>query len=84
MEGCFAAVVLGLVLLPSTAMAQGDPAGPTVTIATPAEGATFKQGTIVNASFSCSDPSGVTDCEGTLADGALDQHHGDWATSSSR
>ncbi len=69
-KGVLSAVVLGLVLLPSTAMAQGDLAGPTVTIVTPVEGATFTQGTPVNASFSCSDPSGVKDCVGSVADGA--------------
>ncbi len=69
-KGVLSAVVLGLVLLPSTAMAQGDLAGPTVTIVTPAEGATFTQGSPVNASYSCSDPSLVVDCVGTVADGA--------------
>ena len=58
-------VVLGLAVIPSTAMAA-----PTVTVATPAEGVAFKQGEIVNASFSCSDPSGVKDCVGSVADGA--------------
>jgi hypothetical protein len=61
-------VVLGLALLPSAAMAQG---APTITIVTPGQGATYKVGEIVPASYSCTDPSGPpTDCVGTVAHGA--------------
>jgi hypothetical protein len=60
-------VVLGLALLPSAAMAQA----PTITIVTPEQGATYKVGQVIPASYSCTDPSGpVTDCTGTVAPGA--------------
>jgi hypothetical protein len=63
-------VVLGLALLPSAAMAQGAPA-PTITIATPAQGGTYKVGEVIAASYSCTDPSGpVTDCTGTVPHGS--------------
>jgi hypothetical protein len=62
--------VLGLALLPSAAMAQAAPA-PTITIVTPGQGATYKVGEVVPASYSCTDPSGpVTDCTGTVAHGS--------------
>ena len=58
-------------------MAQGpDLTGPTVTIVTPAEGAAFTQGQPVNASYSCSDPSGVKDCVGHGRRRRRDQHLG--------
>jgi hypothetical protein len=62
-------VVLGLALLPSAAMAQGA-AAPTITIVTPAQGATFKVGEIIAASYSCTDPGGVTSCAGTVPHGS--------------
>ncbi|MFL5830921.1 MAG: hypothetical protein ACJ76X_13485 [Solirubrobacteraceae bacterium] len=45
---------------------------PTVTIVTPAQGATFVQGTRVLASFTCTPPAGatITGCTGTAAAGA--------------
>jgi hypothetical protein len=61
-------VVVGLAVLPSAAMAQADTVAPTVTITTPAEGQAYTQGTPVNASYTCTDPSGVQQCEGTVAD----------------
>jgi hypothetical protein len=61
-------VVLGLALLPSAAMAQG---APTITIVTPVQGATYKVGEVVAASYSCTDPSGpVADCTGTVPHGS--------------
>jgi hypothetical protein len=51
-------------------MAQSAPA-PTITIATPAQGATFKVGEVIAASYSCTDPSGPpTDCVGTVPHGS--------------
>ena len=50
-----------------------DQAGPVVTIASPADGATFAAGADVFADFSCEDEgggSGIATCEGDLADGA--------------
>jgi hypothetical protein len=44
---------------------------PTITIVTPGQGATYKVGQAVPASYSCTDPSGpVADCTGTVAQGA--------------
>ena len=64
-------VVLGLALLPSAAMAQGDTTPPTITIVTPGAGATYKVGEVVPASYSCTDASGpVTDCTGTVPHGS--------------
>ncbi len=65
-------VVLGLALLPSAAMAQGNAdRAPTITIVTPAQGATYKVSEVVPASYSCTDASGpVTDCTGTVAHGS--------------
>jgi hypothetical protein len=65
-------VLLGVAALPSSAMAQTTPdtTAPTITIATPADGAQFKVGEVVNASFVCEDPSGVTECTGTVPNGS--------------
>jgi len=45
---------------------------PTIAITTPANGATYTQGEVVNASYSCTPPEGTTveTCEGPVADGA--------------
>ena len=45
---------------------------PTITLSTPANGATFSQGQTVAASYSCSPPAAttITSCAGTVADGA--------------
>jgi Ca2+-binding RTX toxin-like protein len=47
-----------------------DDTGPTVTITTPANGATYAQGAPLVADYSCSDAgSGIVSCVGTVADG---------------
>jgi hypothetical protein len=59
--------------LPSAAGAQAadpDTTAPTVTIATPAQDATFVKGQAVTVSYSCADDVAVQDCVGTLANGA--------------
>jgi hypothetical protein len=45
---------------------------PTITIGTPADGATFTQGELIGASFSCTAPVGatITTCAGPIANGA--------------
>jgi hypothetical protein len=64
-------VLLGVAALPCSAMAQDpDTTGPAITIATPANGATYEVGQPVSASYSCVDPSGVTDCMGNVPSGA--------------
>jgi hypothetical protein len=66
-----AAVFAGLAALPGAALAQDpDTAAPTVTVATPLEGASYRQGTPVTAAYVCEDPSGVAQCEGTVANDA--------------
>jgi hypothetical protein len=69
--------VLGVVALcaalPATAGAQTtdpDTTAPTVTIASPAEGATFAKGQAVSVSYSCTDDVAIQDCVGTLTNGA--------------
>jgi Bacterial Ig domain len=69
--------VLGVVALcaalPASAGAQAtdpDTTPPTVTIATPAQGATFVKGQTVAVAYSCTDDVAVADCVGTLANGA--------------
>jgi trimeric autotransporter adhesin len=48
-----------------------DATAPVIAISTPANGATYPQGTVVNANYSCSDAtSGVASCSGTTASGA--------------
>lgn len=62
-------VVLGVAALPSSAMAQ-DTTAPTVTVATPQEGAVYTQGDPVTASFSCVDETTATpECTGSVASG---------------
>jgi hypothetical protein len=59
--------------LPSAAGAQSadpDTTAPNVTIATPAQGATFVKGAAVAVSYSCTDDVAIADCVGTLANGA--------------
>jgi Ca2+-binding RTX toxin-like protein len=49
----------------------GDTTGPAVTIATPANGATYAQGVSPVADYSCSDSgSGIASCVGSVADGS--------------
>lgn len=49
-----------------------DEVPPTVDIVRPPEGAVYRQGQVVTASYSCADSggSGVADCSGTVASGA--------------
>jgi hypothetical protein len=48
-----------------------DTAAPTVTITSPANGATFEQGAVVLSDFACADEgAGVASCVGSSADGA--------------
>src|SRR3954471_12264569 len=64
-------VVLGVAALPCSAMAQApDTTGPQITITTPDSATTYKVGQLVAASFACTDPSGVADCVGTVAQGS--------------
>jgi uncharacterized UPF0146 family protein len=48
-----------------------DVTKPTITIASPADGAVFDRGAIVAADFACSDDEGVASCVGSVADGQL-------------
>jgi hypothetical protein len=62
--------VLALAAAPATAHAEA-PAGPTIHLDTPADGAVYALDQPVQASYSCVDPdSPVTDCVGTVASGA--------------
>jgi hypothetical protein len=63
-------VVLGLALMPSAAMAQADATAPTITIAAPAAGATYKVGEIIATSYSCTDATAVVDCVGPVPSGS--------------
>jgi PBP1b-binding outer membrane lipoprotein LpoB len=47
-----------------------DTTAPTVSITTPAEGASFVQGTTVNAAFTCADDDQVESCTGSIANGS--------------
>jgi hypothetical protein len=50
----------------------GDISRPSVTVSTPADGATYRQGEHVAASYACSDPGGVValaSCDGPVASG---------------
>jgi hypothetical protein len=62
-------VVLGLAALPSSAMAQ-DTTPPTITIASPIEGAQYTVGQAATASYSCADDVAVLSCVGNVANGA--------------
>jgi|tagenome__1003787_1003787.scaffolds.fasta_scaffold20837984_3 hypothetical protein len=69
------AVVLGAAALPCSAMAQTAPDtdGPAITITSPASGHQYTIGEAVVASYSCTDPSDVADCAGSVPSGsALD------------
>ncbi len=66
-------VLLGFVALPGVAMAQDpvpDTTQPTVTIATPLEGAEYTKGQPLTASFACNDAGGIESCVGSTANGA--------------
>jgi hypothetical protein len=63
--------VLAVAVLPATADAQA-PAGPTIQLDTPADGAVYTLDQPVQASYSCVDPaSPVTDCVGNVASGGV-------------
>jgi Ca2+-binding RTX toxin-like protein len=50
-----------------------DDTPPTITLRTPPDGATYTRNQVVNADYECADDSGgsgLTSCEGTVADGA--------------
>ena len=50
-----------------------DASAPTISVTTPAEGATYSKGQVVNAAYSCSDSDGAGDlasCGGPVASGA--------------
>jgi hypothetical protein len=50
-----------------------DTSAPSITITTPANGATYTQGQVVDASYACTDPDGASDvasCSGPVASGA--------------
>src|SRR5215813_2177395 len=62
-----------LAALPAAAGAQAadpDTTAPTVTVSTPAQGATYVKGQTVAVSYTCTDDVAVADCVGTLANGA--------------
>ena len=62
--------VLAVAAVPATARAQA-PAGPTIHLDTPADGAVYTLNQPVQAAYSCVDPdSPVTDCVGTVASGS--------------
>ncbi|WP_307781255.1 Calx-beta domain-containing protein, partial [Rhabdothermincola sediminis] len=59
--------------LSTTTIIPPDVTAPTATIITPASGATYGLGQVVNASYSCSDPSpgsGVASCTGAVPNGS--------------
>src|SRR5262249_33018309 len=47
-----------------------DTQPPTITIISPADGATFTLNQAVPANYSCTDPSGVSSCTGPVANGS--------------
>jgi hypothetical protein len=47
-----------------------DTAGPAITVSSPVDGSVIERGAVVLADYACSDPSTVTSCTGTVADGA--------------
>ncbi len=70
--GVLGVVALCAALPPAAGAQTADPdtTPPTVTITTPAQGATFVQGQPVTVSFGCTDDVAVADCVGTVANGA--------------
>ncbi|MDX6450918.1 MAG: hypothetical protein QOH16_967 [Gaiellaceae bacterium] len=53
-----------------TAASTPDTTLPTVTLTTPAQGASFAQNAVVNASYTCADETALASCVGDVADGA--------------
>jgi hypothetical protein len=70
--GVLGVLALSVALPPAAGAQTTDPdtTPPSVTIATPAQGATFVKGQAVAVSYSCTDEVAVFDCVGTLANGA--------------
>ncbi len=56
--------------VPFAVSVAGDTEGPSIAIASPVQGVAYEKGAEVPADYSCSDPSGVASCNGTVADGA--------------
>src|SRR3954454_18741698 len=70
------AVVVGVAALPCSAMAQStapaDTTAPSINIASPENGKTYAVGAPLAASYTCTDTdTGVADCLGTVAQGAM-------------
>jgi hypothetical protein len=58
--------------MPAVAAAQApDTTGPAIAITAPADGATYVVGQPVQASYACSDDSGIADCVGTVPSGSV-------------
>ena len=57
-------------LLHTTSISLPDTTGPTITINTPVNLTSYAVGQSIIASYSCSDPSGVALCSGTVANGS--------------
>jgi hypothetical protein len=68
--GVLGVLALCAALPPAAGAQTADTTAPTVTIASPAQGATFVKGASVTVSYSCTDDVAVADCVGTLANGA--------------
>jgi hypothetical protein len=70
--GVLGVLALSAALPPAAGAQAADPdtTAPTVTIASPAEGAQFVKGQPVTVSYGCTDDVAVFDCVGTLANGA--------------
>jgi|1185.fasta_scaffold27207_2 hypothetical protein len=70
--GALGVLALCAALPPAAGAQSADPdtTPPNVTIATPAQGATFVKGAAVSVSYACTDDVAVLDCAGTLANGA--------------
>jgi hypothetical protein len=56
--------------MPGTARGLTDTTPPTVTVTTPAAGASYAQNATVEANYSCSDASGIAACVGTVSNGS--------------
>jgi hypothetical protein len=64
-------LAIALVVVPGVARGVDDVTPPTVTVTTPAAGASYAQNATVNAKYSCSDASGIAACVGTVSNGAV-------------
>jgi hypothetical protein len=68
--GFAAAIAAAMILTGSQAVALTDVTPPSVTVITPAQGASYAQNSVVKANYSCSDASGIAACVGTASNGA--------------